>query len=152
MLALLVGAWRSWRRTAEQLEPARAAEPLPPGPDDLLRLPWRRALVLAVAIGVIGGALFSLRMGAVVLPLSLIMMMRAGLGVWRLSMLGAAGIAALALAYLLFPAEDRGGCNFDYALHFTRAHYLAVLAVCCFAAAAALALRDLRALRASKPG
>lgn len=46
---------------------------------------------------------------------------------------------------------DWGGYNFDYALHFTRAHYLAVLAVCCFAAAAALALRDLRALRASKP-
>ena len=108
--------------------------------------------MLAVAIGVIGGALFSLRMGAVMLPLSLIIMMRAGLGVWRLSMLGAAGIAALALAYLLFPAEDRGGCNFDYALHFTRAHYLAVLAVCCFAAGGGSGPARLRALRASKPG
>lgn len=84
------------------------------------------------------------------LPLSLITM-RAGLSVRRPVDARCTGIAALALAYLLFPGGDWGGYNFDYALHFTRAHYLAVLAVCCFAAAAALALRDLRALRASKP-
>ena len=151
MAALLLGAWVSRRRRGRAVETVEVHESAQPPADDLLRVRWRRALPVAVAIGVVGGALFSLRMGALMLPFSLIMM-RAGLSVGRLSILGSAGVAALPVVYLLSPAEDRGGFNFDYALHFTRAHYLAVLAVCCLAAAATLALLRLRAVTPSAPG
>ena len=122
------------------------------GPDPVRRLPLRRALPLALAIGVVGGALFSLRMGAVMLPLSLVLML-VGVNVRRLALLAAAGLALLPLIYLLFPAEDEGGYNFGFAEYYTRAHYIAVLALCCFAAAAWLAARRVRAaLRPSGRG
>ena len=145
LAAILLAALLRRRRRAAA--PRAAEEPpgfLPSlGPDPVWRLPLRRAVAPALAIAVIGGALFSLRMGAVMLPLSLLLMVL-GVNVRRLALLAAAGLALLPLIYLLFPAEDKGGYNFEFANNYTRAHYIAVLAMCCFAAAGWLAARRLR--------
>ncbi len=143
MLAfLVVTALR--RRGAATL----AAEPPPaagPDADPILRTGPVRALVLAAAIGVVGGGLFSLRVGAVLFVASAVLAL-VGVNVRRLAALGAAGIAAVAVLYLVSRPEDKGGYNFDFVILQTRPHYLAVVAVCCLAAAALLAARRVRAV------
>ncbi len=90
-----------------------------------------------------------MRVGAVLLVTSAALML-IGVNVRRLAALGAAGIAALPLLYLVSRPEDRGGFNFDFVIFHTRPHYLAVVAVCCLAAAALLAARQIRAVRSSR--
>ncbi len=145
---LLLAALR--RRRAAQPAPGDPAPVAGSGADPILRVPIGRTLALAGAIGLFGGGLFSLRVGAVLLVASAALML-IGVNVRRLAALGAAGIAALPVLYLVSRPEDRGGFNFDFVIFHTRAHYLAVVAVCCLAAAALLAAREMRT-RTAPPG
>ncbi len=131
------------------------AEPLA---DPLRRVAWRPALAAGAAITLIGGFVFALRAGAVLGPLA-VLLLRLGVSVRRLVALAALAIAALPALYLIFPARDKGGFSFDYAIDNIAAHWVAVGAVCCLLGAAALAAATLRrrddperALSASAPG
>jgi hypothetical protein len=80
---------------------------------------------------------FALRAGAVLFFLTL-MAVRLGVNARRLLALAFAAVALLPLIYLVFEPKDRGGFAFSYATDLLGAHWVAVFAVACLAAAAAL--------------
>jgi arabinofuranan 3-O-arabinosyltransferase len=132
--------------------PEAAPEPLP-ADDRPRRLPARRALVAGAAAGAVFGFVFALRAGVVVGPAVALILWR-GLSARQL-ILAAGGLLALVVPalYLLFPAEDRGGYNSDYAADHLAAHWVAVGAVVLLVLALAWTLagafprRSTRALR-----
>lgn len=143
LAAVLLVGWRRRRRSAAP-EPAREAQAARI-PDEPVRLGPVRALLLAGAIGVVGGGLFSLRVGAV-LFLTWAALLLVGVTVKRLASLGAAAIVGVVILYFVYWPEDQGGYNFEYVPNLTRPHYLAVLSVCFLAGAALLAARQIRSV------
>jgi hypothetical protein len=141
LLALIAVAVLRARRRALVVPPSVAERDLP---DPLIRLPWRQALLAALAVGVVCGFVFALRAGAVLLPLT-VLALRVGVSVRRLTAAAIAGIALLVPIYLVFQPKDRGGFNFGYAVDLLGAHWIAVGIVCCIAAASLLTTRGLRA-------
>jgi hypothetical protein len=111
--------------------------------DPARRLGWAPALALGAAVVVVGGGLFALRAG-LVLGVAAVVLLRTGLTARRLLTLAALGIVLLPLLYIVFPAGDEGGFNFDYAVDNLGAHWVAVAVVSCVAVACAL---DALALR-----
>ncbi len=120
----------------------------PPPPDPLIHLPWRWALAAGLAVGLAGGFLFALRAGVVLAPLA-VLALRAGVSVRRLLLVAATCIGALPLIYLVFPARERGGNEFDYPNDLVGAHWVALLAVLCLLAAGLLLAARLRRASAS---
>ena len=107
-------------------------------PDPLIRIGWVPALLLSGAIGALGAALFALRMGPALAALALALLL-GGVNVRRLVALAAVLIALMPLIYIAFPPTDRGGYSFTYPTDVLFAHWIAVIAVTCLGAAAALA-------------
>jgi hypothetical protein len=120
--------------------------------DPLIKLGWLPALLVSGAIGALGALLFALRMGPALAAVSLVLLL-AGLNVRRLVALAAALIAVLPVIYVAFPPVDRGGFSFTYPTDVLFAHWVAVVAVTCLGAAAALAcVRQRRASAGSGDG
>jgi hypothetical protein len=158
LLGLMLVPLLRRRRTAHALAPAgpaaRDGRPFAGDsgwPDPLIKLGWLPALLVSGAIGALGALLFALRMGPALAALSLVLLV-AGLNVRRLVALAAALIALLPLIYIAFPPIDRGGFSFTYPTDVLFAHWVAVVAVTCLGAAAALACLRQRASVASGDG
>jgi arabinofuranan 3-O-arabinosyltransferase len=119
-----------------------------PAPDPLLRVGWPGAIAAAAGVAVVTGPIFALRMGAVLGLLTLVLL-RLGVNVGRLVAIATVAIAALPIIYVAFPATDKGGFSFQYASDHIYAHWVAVVAVFCLAAAGALSAGRLRGRRPS---
>jgi hypothetical protein len=141
LLALLGVLAIRGRGVPARRRPLAAPESAPHDP--LRRLPWRHALALAAAIGLGAGFVFALRAGAG-LALATLVLVRLGVSARRLFALAAGLLVAIPLLYLAFPSSDSPGRSFDYAIDHLAAHWVAVVVVCCLAAACALDAHDLR--------
>jgi arabinofuranan 3-O-arabinosyltransferase len=132
-----------------------APAPVPPAPAEVperdrpITVGWRWAIAAGLAVGLAGGFLFALRAGVVLAPLTMLAL-RVGVDVRRLLVTAAICIGALPVIYLVFPARDRGGNEFNYPNDLVGAHWVALLAVLCLLAAGLLLAARLRA--ASAPG
>jgi arabinofuranan 3-O-arabinosyltransferase len=110
------------------------AEPGRPG------LPVRWALAFGLAAGIALGFLFAFRAGAVLAAVVALALWR-GVSA-RTLILGAGGLLAVVvpLIYVLFPPDDLGGFNPEYATKVLGAHWIALVAYLALAAALALTL------------
>jgi hypothetical protein len=144
LLALLLFAiaFVGWRRS-RGVEPEESSMLAEPPADPLLRVGWGRALAIGIAAAAIGAFLFALRAGIVIGPVTVIAL-RVGISRSRLLTAAMAGLAAIPVVYLAFPAEDLGGFSFGYALDELGAHWIAVGVVICVGVASALAARAVR--------
>ncbi len=138
LLGIVLMAALRRRRRVRALAPAEAGAGRP-WPDPLVQLGWVPALLVSGTIGALGAVLFALRMGPALAAVSLVLL-RTGVNARRLVALAAALIALLPAIYLAFPPTDRGGFSFTYPTDVLFAHWVAVVAVSCLGAAAALAL------------
>jgi arabinofuranan 3-O-arabinosyltransferase len=142
VLALLVVAFRRRRRASvEQPRPLDRSGPL-------LRPPVATAVVASLAAGVVTAGLFALRTGPIT-AVVVFVLLRWGVSVPRLAGLAAVGVAAVPALYLAFPPEDKGGYSFEFANETLGAHWVADGVVFLLAAAALLAARTRRRVRAS---
>jgi MYXO-CTERM domain-containing protein len=118
LLALLALGRR--RRVTRQ-----APAPLPAA-DHPRRWPLPAALAAGLGLGAVVGVLFALRAGVVLGPVIALVLWR-GIGARALA-LAAAGLLGVVVPaiYLLFPAKDQGGFNFEYAQDHLAAHWCAV--------------------------
>ena len=146
-LALLAAWWLRSRGAARAQARLPAGDPLRrPRASGPITATWRAALVAGAAVALLGGFLFALRAGLVLGPAT-VLLMRWGPTPGRLIGLATGLLAAVPLLYLVFPARDRGGYSFDYALDNLGAHWAAVAAVCLIAAASAVEAVTLRRSR-----
>jgi hypothetical protein len=122
--------------------PPRGAHAEPPpdlAVDDAPR-PWplRRALVAGLAAGAVLGFAFALRAGVAIAPAVALILWRG----WspRVLILAAGALLTLVvpILYLLFPGDDRGGYDTEYAVEHLGAHWVTVAAVVLLIAALAL--------------
>ncbi|HEU0018906.1 MAG TPA: alpha-(1-_3)-arabinofuranosyltransferase family protein [Thermoleophilaceae bacterium] len=100
--------------------------------------PLRWALAIGAAAGLVGAFLFALRAGVVIGPAVALLLWR---GVGPAALAVTAGVlTALVLPaiYLLFPPDDAGGFNSEFAADLTGAHWLAVAVWVLFAVAVTL--------------
>jgi hypothetical protein len=89
-------------------------------------LPLRWALAVGVAAGLVGAFLFALRAGIVIGPAVALLLWR-GVGPAALAVVaGALAAVVLPAIYLLFPPDDSGGFNSEFAADLTGAHWVAV--------------------------
>jgi arabinofuranan 3-O-arabinosyltransferase len=123
ILLALLAAGR--RRAARRRKPPTEPAPLPargaPRP-----WPLPAALAAGVGLGAVVGFVFALRAGVVLGPVVAVVLWR-GIGARPLA-LAAAGLLGVVVPalYVLFPARDRGGFNFEYAQDHLAAHWCAV--------------------------
>jgi hypothetical protein len=127
--ALIGAAVRDRRRRTDPTDPD-LRDPIDVAVDDAPQpLPIGRAAGWALAIGAACAFAFALRAGAVATPLAFLILWR---GVTTRTLILTAG-ALLAIVvpalYLLFPSQDRGGYNTDYAADHLGAHWVAVAAL-----------------------
>ncbi|MGH2915460.1 MAG: alpha-(1-_3)-arabinofuranosyltransferase domain-containing protein [Solirubrobacteraceae bacterium] len=103
-----------------------------------------RALAVGVVAGLVFAFLFALRAGAVLGPVTALILWR-GLPI-RALLLAAGGLLVIVVPaiYLLFPGLDQGGYDFGYAAQHLGAHWITVAA---FALLALVVARDLVAMR-----
>jgi arabinofuranan 3-O-arabinosyltransferase len=124
-----------------------------PEPGDERPRPWPlpAAVAAGLAVGAILGFVFALRAGAVIGPVTTIVLWR-GFGARALTLAAAAvlGLVVPAL-YLVFPARDRGGFNFSYATDQLAAHWCAVAAIVLLGLALARTLAAWRRLSRATP-
>ena len=146
-LALLVAGRLRRRRGAGPMSAEPGRDPLGrPAAVGPVQATWRRALLAGAAVALVGGFVFALRAGLVLGPVAVVLL-RWGITPSRLTGLATAGLAAIPVLYLVFPARDRGGYSFDYALDNLGAHWVAVAVICATAAACALEAAALRRSR-----
>lgn len=130
-LLALLAAWRLRRLRRSRLRaPERDERPPAPLPERIVAAwPLRRALVAAVAAGLVGAALFALRAGIVIAPVVLVVLVRA-IDARRLA-LAAGGLLAVVVPvlYLALPVHDRGGYNPALPVERVATHWVAVAAV-----------------------
>jgi hypothetical protein len=101
-------------------------------------LPLHWALAIGAAAGLVGAFLFALRAGIVIGPAVALLLWR-GVGPAALAVI--AGVltgVVLPAIYLLFPPDDAGGFNSEFAADLTGAHWVAVAVWVLFAVAVAL--------------
>lgn len=121
----------------------------PRDPIRRISVPW--AVPVVVAAGGIGATVFAVRAG-IGLAIMAGAFAYAGVSVRRLLAVALAGYLSLPVLYAASPSPNLGGFYFGYADHYIGAHWIAVGATCCLAAAAGLALLDLRHSRTFPPG
>ena len=131
---------------------SRVADHLVAGPpvEAERALPLRWALAIGAAAGFVGAFVFALRAGVVIGPAVALLLWR-GVGPAALAM--AAGVltaVVLPAIYLLFPPDDAGGFNSEFAADLTGAHWVAVAVWVLFAVAVALTVST--ASRRSRAG
>ncbi len=121
-----------------------------PPPDRLVVLGWRNALLLGAVAALIGWGMFGLR-GAAILGVLAVVFGREGASVSRLLAVSALGLVAIPIIYLARPAAGSiAGFDFSFAIEHEPAHYVAVGAVACAAAAFALDAVRLRRQAATR--
>ena len=121
-----------------------------PPPDRLVVLGWRDALLLGAVAALIGWGMFGLR-GAAILGVLAVVFGREGASVSRLLAVSALGLVAIPIVYLARPAAGSiAGFDFSFAIEHEPAHYVAVGAVACAAAAFALDAVRLRRQAATR--
>jgi hypothetical protein len=113
----------------------RRRAPAPGAPAELpvddRRLPWpgRAAALAGLGAGVALGFVFAIRAGVVIAPAVTLILWRG----WspRTLVLAAGGLLAVVvpLLYVLFPGDDRGGYDTEFAVEHLGAHWVAVAAV-----------------------
>jgi len=102
------------------------------------RAPLRWALAIGVAAGLAGAFLFALRAGVVIGPAVALLLWR-GVGPAVLALIaGVLTAVVLPAIYLLFPPDDAGGFNSEFAADLTGAHWVADAVWVLFAVAVAL--------------
>jgi arabinofuranan 3-O-arabinosyltransferase len=103
-------------------------------------LPWSWALAIGAAAGLAGAFVFALRAGVAIGPAVALLLWR-GVGPAALAVTaGALTAVVLPAIYLLFPPDDAGGFNSEFAADLTGAHWVAVAVWVLFAVAVAVAL------------
>ena len=101
-------------------------------------LPRRWAVAIGAAAGLVGAFVFALRAGVVIGPAVALLLWR-GVGPGALALTaGALTAIVLPAIYLLFPPDDAGGFNSEFAADLTGAHWVAVAVWALFALAVAL--------------
>ena len=136
--------------------PPRAAIPDPQPFLDLgvppRRLALRRALPLAVALGVALGFIFAWRAGALI-TVGLFVIFWRGLGPRALAATaGALLCVVVPVVYLIADPRNQGGYNFDYSVELIYAHWVGVAAVILLGLAGAMTLSAARHRRGGAPG
>ncbi|HYI80545.1 MAG TPA: alpha-(1-_3)-arabinofuranosyltransferase family protein [Thermoleophilaceae bacterium] len=147
LLALVLLGARRRRRRTPTVEPgvSAAISPklgVPRGWNDGegSALPLRWALAIGAAAGLAGAFLFALRAGVVIGPAVALLLWR-GVGPAALALTaGLLTAVVLPVIYLLFPPDDAGGFNSEFAVDLTGAHWVAVAVWVLFALAVALAV------------
>jgi hypothetical protein len=145
LLILLVIGPRVWRRhtraAPEDLVSATISPKLGPRrfrDSERERLSLRWALAIGVAAGLMSGFVFALRAGVVIGPAVALLLWR-GVGPSVLALVaGVLTAVVLPAIYLLFPPDDAGGFNSEFAADLTGAHWVAVTVWVLFAVAVAL--------------
>jgi hypothetical protein len=103
-------------------------------------MPLRWAVAIGAAAGLAGAFLFALRAGVVIGPAVALLLWR-GVGPAALAVTaGALAAVVLPAIYLLFPPDDDGGFNSEFAADLTGAHWVAVAVWVLLALAVALTL------------
>jgi uncharacterized protein DUF3367 len=103
-------------------------------------LPLRRALAVGAIAGLVGAFVFALRAGVLIGPAVALLLWR-GVGPAALALTaGVLTAVVLPSIYLLFPPDDAGGFNSEFAADLTGAHWVAVAVWVLFAVAVALAV------------
>jgi hypothetical protein len=163
LVLLAAGAWRRRRQAAEapavsadgerdvsdEISPRRHAQ-RDEAPTPRVSLGW--AVAIGAVAGLAGAFLFALRAGVVIGPVVALLLWRA-VGPAALA-LAAGALTAIVLPaiYLLFPPDDDGGFNSEFAADLTGAHWVAVAVWVLLALAVALTLsRASRRRRAAAP-
>jgi uncharacterized membrane protein len=98
----------------------------------------RWALAIGAVAGLVGAFVFALRAGVVIGPVVALLLWR---GVGPAALAVTAGVltaVVLPAIYLLFPPDDAGGFNSEFAADLTGAHWVAVAVWVLFAVAVAL--------------
>jgi arabinofuranan 3-O-arabinosyltransferase len=110
-----------------------------------IRVPLRWALAIGAVAALAGGFVFAIRAGIVIGPAVALLLWR-GVGAAPLA-IAAGGLVAVVLPaiYLLFPPDDDGGFNSEFAADLTGAHWVAVAAWVLLALALSRAIRRRRA-------
>jgi hypothetical protein len=121
----------------------------PPAPTNDGRTPWspRAAAGAGIAAAALFGFLFGLRAGVVVGPAFALILWR---GIGTVTVLKGAGallIVVIPLLYLIFPGQNQGGWDVDYAPEHLGAHWVAVAAFALLALALARDLSTATGLR-----
>jgi len=99
---------------------------------------WPLAAAIGAVAGLAGAFLFALRAGVVIGPAVALLLWR-GVGPAALAIAaGALTAVVLPAIYLLFPPDDAGGFNSEFAADLTGAHWVAVAVWVLFAVAVAL--------------
>ncbi|HUZ84508.1 MAG TPA: alpha-(1-_3)-arabinofuranosyltransferase family protein, partial [Gaiellales bacterium] len=112
-------------------------------PDRYWRLDPAHALAIGAAAGLVFAFLFALRAGAVLGPLTALILWSGVPVAWLLAAAGALLVIAVPALYLLFPGIDQGGYDFGYASQHLGAHWLTVGA---FALLALVLIADVAAI------
>jgi hypothetical protein len=111
--------------------------------DPVIRTGWPRALAVAAAVGIVTGPLFALRAGAALAAICFVLLL-VGVSARRLIALGSLALAAIPAWYWIDDGPGFGNVTFHYVTAQLTAHWLGVLAVCCFAAASGISALRLR--------
>ena len=154
LAAMVLAGWavlrlRRRRSACGARDESPAPPPQPPTDDRLatrdpvVRFPWPKALAIALAVGFLTGPLFALRAG-LALALIAFVLLQVGISARRLVALGSLALIALPAWYWIEHARWFGTVSFVYAMNQLTAHWLAVFAVSCFAAASAISAARLR--------
>ncbi|HKP90814.1 MAG TPA: hypothetical protein VJT75_12685, partial [Thermoleophilaceae bacterium] len=126
-------------------EPAAAPANLPVDDE---RRPWplRRALVAGLVAGAVLGFAFALRAGVVIAPAVALILWRGWSPRVLILAAGALLTVVVPVVYLLFPGDDRGGYDTEYAVEHLGAHWVTVAAVVLLVVAVAVGRHRRRAL------
>jgi arabinofuranan 3-O-arabinosyltransferase len=159
MLALLVLPMRrlrrGWRGAAApeawpSLGSTTVAVRLAVAPQDALRRTgWRVAAVAGAGVAGVGSFMFGPRAG-ILFGVATAVLLIVGVTVRRLLAVAVLGLAAVPVLYVVAPASRPNGLSFSYATHYLAAHWIAVGAVMCVAAAGVLGALEVRAAGRSR--
>jgi threonine/homoserine/homoserine lactone efflux protein len=118
------------------------AEPPPELPVDDAPRPRRPrdAVLIGLAAGVVLGFVFAIRAGVVIAPAVALILWRGWSPRTLIAAAGALLVVVVPVLYVLFPGDDRGGYDTDYAVEHLGAHWVAVAAVVLLAVALARTL------------
>jgi hypothetical protein len=111
--------------------------------DPVIRPGLARAFAIATAVGLVTGPIFALRAGAALAIICFALLM-VGLSARRLIAVGSLALAAIPAWYWIDDGPGFGNVTFHYVTDQLTAHWLGVLAVCCFAAASGMSALRLR--------
>jgi hypothetical protein len=114
-------------------------------PGGAFRYTLLTAAACGLAVELFGVLVFAPRFGALAGPVAFLLVLT-GIGVRRLVLLAAVGMAIVPLLYLTRPVSRQGGAAFSFAIDHLWGHWIAAGAICAILGAAFLQARGLRRL------